>query len=131
MDYVTSEQAFVDAAASHSNKNYPGTVAENKRIIEELIQYCLRRQMLPVVYTPPQHRLYREHFSPRMLNEWKAYGEGLRERYPIARINDFEMDFDKKYYYDGSHLNHAGHELYCAMLEEKMKRILYNLDLDR
>ena len=122
---VDDETSFALYANEYSNKNYPHTVACNKKIIEGLVVFCLESGIIPIILTPPQHRIYREHFSKRILYTLLSFLHDMCNKYDLSWINDYEMDFDTYCWYDGHHLNKTGNELYCKPLQEKIQRVIY------
>ena len=117
---VEDELLFADTAKLHSNKNYPETVYENKKIVEDLVVFCLENNVTPILLTLPQHKIYRENFSERIYLEFIKFIQYLQNRYNIQYINSYCDDYEKQLFFDGDHLNFKGYQIYCNTLENRL-----------
>lgn len=119
---LTEEQIKInkDLALIDSNKNYPATVEENKRIFNNYLELLKCHNIRPILVVFPVTKYYYEKFSSKLENEFKEIISGYKNIFDFEFYDFFRSDlFDNNDFVDISHLNSNG--------AKKMGKIIDNI----
>lgn len=103
-------------------KNYPDTVNENTRILDEYIEFLHKKNIRPILVVFPTNKYYYNNFSYRIEKEFKTIINFLKEKYNVEFIDYFRgVEFDDTDFRDVSHLNSKGSEKFTKILNNLIK----------
>lgn len=101
------------------NKNYPETVRENKEILRFYLQLLKDNNIKPIIVIFPVTKYYRKYFSNQIKNEFYDILDEIRIDFDFQYIDCFDLDiFEDNYFYDVSHLNYEGAEIFTKILNK-------------
>lgn len=111
---IGKRQALLD-----SNKNYPETVKENKKILIEYIKLLRENGIRPIIVISPASKYYTSNFSKKIENEFHSIIKEIRIEHDFQYIDYFRSQlFNDEDFADVSHLNSKGAEKFTKILNE-------------
>lgn len=104
---------------SWSRKNYPATVEENKKVLEDYLTLLEKCNIQPILFLPPMYKEYEENFSREKINELFAYLNELYRKHDFIFVNGWAMNgFEDQDFRDINHLNINGAKKFSAKINE-------------
>ncbi|WP_372629535.1 hypothetical protein [Cohnella sp.] len=96
----------VEAAIRVSRKYYPDSITVNVRVLDSYLSLLIDNNIKPIIVVHPQHSEYIKHFSPHMVEQFRATMRSLKTKYEFQLFDCFDSglinDCDYK---DADHLN--------------------------
>ncbi|WML35481.1 hypothetical protein [Clostridium sp. OS1-26] len=110
------------------NKDYPETVKENTKILQEYISLLKSKKITPIIVVCPTSRYYYEKFSPRIKEEFEKIINKIKEEFDVEVFDYFDSNiFLKEDFYDVSHLNKNGTMKFTKLLNDKLEKFNYSI----
>jgi hypothetical protein len=101
------------------NKNYPNTVQENVKILQEYLSMLKERKIKPIIVVFPASKYYTNYFSNTIEEEFLSIIGKMKSEYDFQYIDYFRSElFDNEDFRDVSHLNTKGGEKFTKILNE-------------
>ena len=125
MNTQTKIQAICDGY-EWNNKNFPETVAENKKILDDYLSLCEKNNAIPIMFLPPFPEGYRKHFSKEKLAEFYSFvNEARLNHIGTGFIDGWKMEkyFSDADFADGVHLNMQGAKKFSGILNAVIKNL--------
>ena len=100
---------FIEEINRDFKKRYPLTVQENREILRQYLDFLITAEIKPMILVCPVSKMYRNHASAEIMNEFQAIINDLNREFPFQFIDLFSSDaFDDSDFCDPSHLNSKG-----------------------
>nr|WP_287411767.1 hypothetical protein [Pseudodesulfovibrio sp.] len=110
-------------AKTDSNKDYPATVDENKRLLEAYVQLLVEKGIQPVFTLIPFPAAYP--IGEKLFAEFFEYLKSLEIKYGCQIINGYDLNgYGDECFYDVSHLNLQGGIKFTQHVDEFLKKII-------
>ncbi|WP_160675931.1 hypothetical protein [Clostridium sp. C8-1-8] len=109
--YLTPEKIAIgkENVRKDSLKNYPITVEENKKILNDYIDFLKARNITPYIIICPTSKYYHPYLSERISSEFKSVIEEISYNKAVRVYDYFNSDmFSESDFYDTAHLNRIG-----------------------
>lgn len=123
------DESYISEGDIHDNyakmhKEYPETLAENKKILKNYIDFCSEHNLKLFFLMPPYTNYYKENWNKDYIEElWGAIKElGDGKDYTILDFSDEE--WPNYYFGDYAHLNEIGAVRFTQMLDHVIHSIL-------
>lgn len=111
--------AFRNNLSFWDNKYYPNTAIENKKILNDYVEYCMVKGIQPNLVIFPVSSCYNNFFSKKKFQEVREYCHYLANKY---NINFYDLSDDKHFndsdFFDVEHLNINGAQKVSNLLSE-------------
>ena len=65
------------------DKNYPETLAENIKILDDYLTLCEKNKIRPIIFLPPMSDIYKECFSKNKLDEFYCIVRNAQKKTPF------------------------------------------------
>ncbi len=104
---------------SKYDKPYEKTIAENKSILRQYVEYAIQRKVDVTVFIPPFSQWYRERWDASYRDELISYLNELKKDYDYRLIDMSEVHLSDGYFKDFAHLNRLG-AIYVASVVNDM-----------
>lgn len=106
-------------AERDSNKNYPETVEENKKIFDDYLTLLRMYDIEAIVVVCPTSKYYSKYFDDRVSKEFNSIINQFKNKYNFQYLDYFCSDvFEDSDFLDVSHLNKKGAEKFTNILNE-------------
>ncbi|MFT8351709.1 hypothetical protein [Clostridium saccharoperbutylacetonicum] len=106
-------------AMMDSNKNYPDTVSENKKILFNYIKFLNDRNIKVYIVVFPVTKYYSRYFCAILKEEFYNIMEELNKKCEFTCIDYFDSnEFSDEEFSDSSHLNICGAKKFTKILNE-------------
>ncbi len=119
---ATSKDIFTTAkkAAKKHNIRKQGFFDSNKKHLQSIIDWCNKRKVQLLLYTPPSHKAYYQRIDTLQLNLSKAYLQQIVQKYQHCRYLDLLKSdaFVNEDFYDADHLNDRGAKKLSILLSK-------------
>lgn len=101
--------AFRNNLRFWDDKYYPDTAAENKKILNSYVEYCISKEIQPSLVMFPVSKWYNKFFSKKKFEEVREYCQYLANKHNI-KFYDLSCDsrFNDSDFFDVEHLNING-----------------------
>ncbi|WPC41051.1 hypothetical protein [Clostridium sp. JS66] len=107
------------------NKDYPETVKENTKILQDYISLLKSKKITPIIVACPTSSYYYEKFSPRIKEEFEKIINKIKEEFDVEILDYFDSKiFLKEDFYDVSHLNKNGTMKFTKLLKDKLEKLI-------
>ncbi len=70
------------------DKNFPETVSENIKILDDYLTLCEKNKIVPVMCLPPMTEGYKKHFSRKKLDEFYCLVQDALNKHNTAKFFD-------------------------------------------
>lgn len=105
-------------------KFYPKTFAENVLILDKLIADLKENDLKPILFTVPGHSFYTKKIPHGIEREFLATTSSLTQKHDVPFLDMLRADeFNDEHFYDDSHLNEAGAELFTTTLNAYIEHL--------
>lgn len=118
----TSLEHLENSIRNVYNKPYEKTVEDNKRILEEYVQYCLQNRIRVLFYIPPYSQAYKRAWKKEYLYELLEYLNALCKKYHLDILNLSNRDYPDWYFQDIAHLNITGKQKCSQILIDYLEK---------
>ena len=98
----------------------------NKRVINNIIGYCIEHKIKVIILKNPQYITYRQCYVPAKEKRREALIDYLKNKYPEIHVFDFENSpgFTAKDYVNDDHLNPRGCIKLTKLFNQKLKNLI-------
>ncbi|WP_319541323.1 hypothetical protein [uncultured Pseudodesulfovibrio sp.] len=104
-------------------KFYPKTFAENVLVLDHLIAYLKENSLKPILFTVPGHSFYTAKIPHDIEKEFLTTIDSLKQKHDVPFLDMLRADeFNDGHFYDDSHLNETGAELFTETLNAFIQR---------
>ncbi|ADL53921.1 hypothetical protein [Clostridium cellulovorans] len=108
-------------AKKDSLKNYPKTVAENIKILNEYIEFLKEKNVTPYIIILPTSKYYYYHLSERITNEFRLIIEEISKKKDVKVYDYFNSNiFNDDDFYDAAHLNRIGARKFTELINSEI-----------
>lgn len=106
-----------ELAVKHSSNNFPETVIENEKLLEDYLVMLYKNNVKPIVVVCPTSKVYNEYYSSDSRERFYKSIYKLKSKYHFQILDYFYSDkFSINDYFDGSHLNKNGAKKFADIL---------------
>ena len=106
-----------------NNRNFPGTRAENIKILDNYLTLCEKNNVRPIMFLFPCSSGFKKHFSNERLGEFHKIINDALQRHASAKFFDGWkiQGFSDENFSDAEHFNLHGAENFSVILNEFIK----------
>ena len=106
-----------------NNRNFPGTRAENIKILDDYLTLCEKNNVRPIMFLFPCSSGFKKHFSNERLGEFhKIINDALQKHMTAKFFDGWKIQgFSDENFYDAEHFNLHGAENFSVILNEFIK----------
>ena len=109
-------------AKVQSSNNFPETVIENEKILDEYMAMLEKNNIMPIVVICPASKIYSKYYSDYSKEKFYGSINKIKLKHKFQLLDYFYSEqFDESEFYDGSHLNIKGAEKFAQILEKDIK----------
>lgn len=106
-------------AELQSSNNFPETVIENEKILDEYMTMLEKNNIMPILVVCPTSKIYNQYYSDYSKDKFYCSIDKIRLKHKFQLLDYFYSEqFDESEFYDGSHLNIKGAEKFAKLLEK-------------
>ena len=115
----------------HFNENIKN-FAENKKLLNEIIEICKERKLEVVLFSPPKYYTYNKNYNSNKLARRDSLLSNFKKKNNI-HIWNYEKSFenDTKVFYNEDHLNYNGAKKITLEIDKKLKKIINSRTHDK
>ena len=107
-----------------SDRNFPETVAENRKILDDYLTLCEENNIRPIMFLPPMTEGYKKYFSKQKLDEFYFYvRESLKKHSSAVFLDGWQLDFGDENFFDVDHMNIMGAARFSAVLNNFIEEL--------
>ena len=108
-----------------SKKNYPETVVENTKILDDYLTLCEENNICPIIFLTPRTEGFMKYFSRKKLDEFYCIVNQALKKHSGARFFDgWKLSgFTDKDFYDNTHLNLQGAKKFSSCLNDFIEQL--------
>ena len=108
-----------------NDKNYPETVQENKKILDDYLTLCDENKIQPIMFLPPMTEGYKKYFSKQKLEEFFTLIVEVQSKHKSAKFfNGWSLTgFIDADFMDVDHLNIYGAEKFSRALNDFIEQL--------
>ena len=111
-----------DDLAIYERKKYPETVERNKEILNQFIELCLKRNVIPIGVLLPFSQIAQRHYPQIALREFFETLDPFLEK--MKFINLWDMKLPDSYFEDLIHLKMTGALEVTKVIKKRISKIL-------
>ena len=100
---------------------------ENRKILENLIQFCASKNLKILVYSPPEHIRFRKLRKPHLVQKYENFIKKLKILHPKIEFysDTYNTQFLIEDFYNANHLNPDGAKKASLLLDEEILKKFY------
>ena len=107
-----------------TDRNFPETVAENRKILDDYLTLCEENNIRPIMFLPPMTEGYKKYFSKQKLDEFYFYvRESLKKHSSAVFLDGWQLDFGDENFFDVDHMNIMGAARFSAVLNNFIEEL--------
>ena len=110
---------------SWKNKNFPETVKENVKILDDYLTLCEKNNVRPIMFLPPFTKGYQKYFSKQKLDEFYCIVRDAHKKHSTLRFFDgWQLEgFHDGDFHDAAHLNIQGAAKFSTILKNAIESL--------